>query len=45
MSNIISSTKSNIASYDRSYYSKINDIFKEIKKYPNIGNPKFEEPK
>ena len=41
LTSMLSSTKSN-GFYDRSYYLKINDIFKDIKKYPDINFPKTE---
>ena len=37
---MVSASKSNAGLYDRTYFIKINDIFKEIKKYPDINFPK-----
>lgn len=34
-------SKLNAALYDRSFYTKINDIFKDIKKYPDIAFSKL----
>jgi len=36
LSTIVTQGKANLAAYDRTLYLKLNDVFKEIKKYPLI---------
>jgi len=45
LSTMVPVTRSNSALYDRSFYAKINEVFKEIKKYPDINFPTRTQPK